>query len=125
MEEAVLLSTSWGTLHHPGGKGVRFRLDRPAHDGDEHAPSLRAPSFAALAAMAQAVSLPPEFPLEPARADAPSVDALASLTGTGSLPADAGLGEIAEELLRRLCRVTGAAGGAPVIREGDGRGPRA
>jgi len=50
------LAACWGTVHHPGGKGVWFRLDRDGAAGGpprgRSAPRLRAPSFAALADLA-------------------------------------------------------------------------
>ena len=123
------LATCWGTLHHPGGKGVWFRLDRPTPRGS--APTLSTPSFAALADLAQSSATVAPATAEPAvsggrRPDdgAPSAEALADLAGGVHLRDQASLAEIGEELLGRLCPMVGAAGGALLVDEGEGRGPR-
>jgi serine phosphatase RsbU (regulator of sigma subunit)/anti-sigma regulatory factor (Ser/Thr protein kinase) len=125
------LATCWGTLHHPGGKGVWFRLDRPTTKGA--APALSTPSFASLADLARssATAPPVPAPAEPAgpprrrsSEDAPSAEALADLAGGVHQRDQASLAEIGEELLGRLCPMIGAAGGALLVDEGDGRGPR-
>src|SRR5207248_3501852 len=51
-------------------------------------------------------------------------EALADLAGGVHLRDQASLAEIGEELLGRLCPMAGAAGGALLVDEGDGRGPR-
>ncbi|MFB9182469.1 SpoIIE family protein phosphatase [Dactylosporangium sucinum] len=89
------MATAWGTLHFTGGKGVWFRLDRP---GADPAP------FGA-----------PRFEL-PAGQAAPSPAALNALSG----PEGGSLTEAAEELLQRLCDVSGATGASLTVDEGDG-----
>ncbi|WP_432983524.1 SpoIIE family protein phosphatase [Dactylosporangium sp. CA-233914] len=86
------LATAWGTLHFAGGKGVWFRLDR--------APEAAGPGAHAFD--------PPTFDLP---------NAIDSLTWSGR---GASLEEIAEELLERLCRATGAHGASLTVDEGDG-----
>jgi anti-sigma regulatory factor (Ser/Thr protein kinase) len=91
------LAAAWGTLHFADGKGVWFRLDTAGADG----------------AMPPAAGL--RNPLQ-----APPPEALTALSAYGGLRENAALNEVAEEMLRRLCEVVGAAGVALVVDEGDG-----
>jgi serine phosphatase RsbU (regulator of sigma subunit)/anti-sigma regulatory factor (Ser/Thr protein kinase) len=93
-------ASRWGTVHEGTGKGVWFRLDR------------------------RGVTSPPTVPAEGALdADTPSVGAL-----TGLLQIDLerhteeGLADFAADLLARLARLTGAAGGVVQLDRGDGNG---
>ena len=114
------LATCWGTLHHPDGKGVWFRLDTPNGRGRIARPTLRAPSFAALADLATAAP-----PLEsPEPGTPPTADALADLAREVHLRDQASLAEVGEELLGRLCPLVGAVGAVMLVDEADGHGPR-
>jgi serine phosphatase RsbU (regulator of sigma subunit)/anti-sigma regulatory factor (Ser/Thr protein kinase) len=85
------LAARWGTVHHPGGKGVWFHLP------GRHA------------------SLDGLVPW-------PAVDPMAVL---GTITEGAELPEQLEELLRRVAGATGAGGGAVLVDDGEGAGPRA
>ncbi|WP_406567985.1 SpoIIE family protein phosphatase [Dactylosporangium fulvum] len=91
------LATAWGTLQFTGGKGVWFRLDRPATPPGPFTP--------------------PMFELPSAQAG-PSPERLAELAAPSG--AGATLTEAAEDLLQRLCEVSGATGAALTVDEGDG-----
>jgi serine phosphatase RsbU (regulator of sigma subunit) len=93
------LANAWGTLHFAHGKGVWFRLDRPG-----------------AAAPRSAFDAVPLDGIRLAAGPAPeAITALGSSTGTLR-----DLGEVAEELLERLCGVVGAAGAALTVDEGSG-----
>ena len=97
------LSSCWGTLHYPTGKGVWFRLDRPG------AP----PSGAAEHVTAHALSR---------RHDQTSA-AFALLAGSAPTVAEhATLNEIGDDLLRRVCDLLGAGSAVALIDEGGGEG---
>ncbi len=106
------LSSSWGTVHHAGGKGVWFRLDRP---GTTEPGRLPEPGLDA--AESRLVPVP----------ERPVLD-LATLAELSPPPGAPTYGvpfaELATDQLRRLCKVIHAAGGAVVLDEGDGRGPQ-
>jgi serine phosphatase RsbU (regulator of sigma subunit)/anti-sigma regulatory factor (Ser/Thr protein kinase) len=108
------LASSWGTVHHPGGKGVWFRLDRPNPNGHDPEPrnglAALAPTGLTVAGSAPVPALTPET--------------LAELNAPSALANGAALADIGQELLKRLCGVIHAAGAAVVIDEGDGRGPQ-
>ena len=88
------LAAAWGTLHFADGKGVWFRLDEP---GDTTpVPGVR-----------NSLQAPPP-------------EALTALSTYGGLRENASLSEAAEEMLRRLSEVVGAAGVALILDEGDG-----
>ena len=88
-------ASRWGTVHQGTGKGVWFRLERKG---------------AATSAL-------------PEEGAAPSVGALTALLQTDpGKHTDEGLAEFATELLSRLARLTGAAGGVVRLDRGDGGG---
>jgi phosphoserine phosphatase RsbU/P len=91
-------ATSWGTNHHPSGKGVWFRLSRSrqATERSGPVPSVGVPSAAALSALARS-----ELPL------------------TGD---PAGIEPHAQRLLATLCGAVGAPGGVVRLDRGDGQG---
>jgi sigma-B regulation protein RsbU (phosphoserine phosphatase) len=94
-------ASRWGTVHEGEGKGVWFHLD---HRGPEGEPSARIP----------------------APTDTPSLGALTGLLRSGSdRQTEEGLTdltELAADLLSRLSRLTGAAGGVLRVDRGDGVG---
>jgi len=99
-------ASRWGTVHEGAGKGVWFRLERR----DAGADSLTGSS----------VGLPAEGVPE---AGTPSVGALTALWGIDpERHTDEGLAEFAADLLARLARLTGAAGGVVRLDRGDGGG---
>src|SRR5256885_5549385 len=92
-------ATSWGTTHHPSGKGVWFRLTRSRDlvTPNGSLPAVGAPSPAALTVLAHT-----ELPLgDP----------------TGLVP-------LAGQLLDRLCGAAGAVGAAVRLDQADGQGLR-
>ena len=91
-------ATSWGTSHHPTGKGVWFRLarDRGGAEQTRRVPAIGAPSSAALAALAHC-----ELGGEPA-----------------------GLEASIEQLLSCLCGAAGGVGGLVRLDRADGAGLR-
>ncbi|HET6531355.1 MAG TPA: SpoIIE family protein phosphatase [Actinoplanes sp.] len=93
-------ASRWGTVHEGTGKGVWFRLDR------------------------KGASSPATVPAEGAAdADTPSVGALTSLMEIHpERSTDEGLADFAMDLLSRLARLTGAAGGVVRLDRGDGAG---
>jgi serine phosphatase RsbU (regulator of sigma subunit)/anti-sigma regulatory factor (Ser/Thr protein kinase) len=96
-------SSRWGTVHEGTGKGVWFRLERRPGD--------------------QARG---ELPIEAApELDAPSAGALSALlhvTPDRSGEGEQDLADFATDLLARLARLTGAAGGVVRLDRGDGLG---
>ena len=91
-------ASRWGTVHQGTGKGVWFRLERRGE--------------------ASAVELPDE-------SAAPSVGALTALLQISpERHTDEGLADFGAELLSRLARLTGAAGGVLRLDRGDGGGRR-
>jgi sigma-B regulation protein RsbU (phosphoserine phosphatase) len=94
-------ASRWGTVHEGTGKGVWFRLERNGPGGAAGVPAGG-----------------------PAGADPPGVGALTSLLEIiPDRPAEEeGLAEFAADLLSRLARLTGAAGGAVRLDRGDGSG---
>jgi len=89
-------ASRWGTVHQGTGKGVWFRLERRG-----------LPAAAAL----------------PDESVAPSVGALTALLQIDpERHTDEGLSDFAADLLSRLSRLTGAAGGVVRLDRGDGRG---
>jgi serine phosphatase RsbU (regulator of sigma subunit) len=112
------LSSSWGTLHYPDGKGVWFRLDRPgsstgAVTGERIAAALagrRADGGTGVehAAVGDGEGAAIE---RWAAAAQPSLD-------------HAPLVEVAEELLRAVCDALGSAGAVALVDEGGSDGSR-
>jgi sigma-B regulation protein RsbU (phosphoserine phosphatase) len=141
------LATCWGTLHYPEGKGVWFRLERiaalsaaramgapvsPAPAGTETPaePATGEPLgqprpvndlLHGAATTLLAERLPSSPPTDPGGFGAPE---LAALIAEGGPRDDASIPEVAERLLRQLCRAVGADAGAIVVDRGDGGGPR-
>jgi len=99
-------ASRWGTVHEGSGKGVWFRLERRAAEAG--------------------AGEPPSLPLPAAHSadtGTPGVGAIASLLLVGpDRQTDDSLSEFAAELLARLARLTGAAGGVVRLDRGDGRG---
>ncbi|WUJ04855.1 SpoIIE family protein phosphatase [Actinoplanes sp. NBC_00393] len=92
-------ASRWGTVHEGDGKGVWFRLDQ-RQDGPG-GPVVRVP----------------------AQSETPSLGALTGLLRSGSdRHSDEGLADLATDLLSRLARLTGAAGGVVRLDRGDGMG---
>ena len=89
-------ASRWGTVHEGDGKGVWFRLDQRARTG----------------------------PIRlPAAGESPSLGALTGLLRSGSdRHSEEGLADLAADLLSRLSRLTGAAGGVVRLDRGDGMG---
>jgi phosphoserine phosphatase RsbU/P len=101
-------ASRWGTVHEGTGKGVWFRLER------------RDDSLAPAPPASAASSLPAEGATE---AGTPSVGALTALLQIDpERHTDEGLAEFATDLLSRLARLTGAAGGVVRLDRGDGGG---
>ncbi len=95
----------WGTVHEGKGKGVWFRLERR---GPLPTDALT-PSSAATA--------------QPGASLQPSMSALTALLQTApDRYAEDGLADFATDLLARLARLTGAAGGVIRLDRGDGGG---
>lgn len=93
-------ASRWGTVHEGTGKGVWFRLERHAGQG--------------------AGQVPAESVLE---GDTPSVGALTALLQIDpERSTDEGLADFAMDLLSRLSRLTGAAGGVVRLDRGEGAG---
>jgi serine phosphatase RsbU (regulator of sigma subunit)/anti-sigma regulatory factor (Ser/Thr protein kinase) len=90
-------ASSWGTNHHPSGKGVWFRLSRrePLAGPRGMAPPIGPPSAAALGALAHT-----ELPLADPTA----------------------LGELLSVLLERLCGAAAAVGAVVRLDQADGQG---
>ncbi|HWS33281.1 MAG TPA: SpoIIE family protein phosphatase [Actinoplanes sp.] len=89
-------ASRWGTVHEGDGKGVWFRLDQRAETGPVRLPSA---------------------------AETPSLGALTGLLRTGTdRHSEEGLADLATDLLSRLARLTGAAGGVVRVDRGDGTG---
>jgi phosphoserine phosphatase RsbU/P len=85
------IASQWGTVHHPAGKGVWFRLDRVGVSSRVEPP---APA--------------PPWPM---------VDPVAAL---GSVPEGLDLPDQLAELLRRLTQATGADAAAVLVDDNDG-----
>jgi phosphoserine phosphatase RsbU/P len=99
-------ASRWGTVHEDTGKGVWFRLERP---GGGAGPGFGVPA-----------AVPATGPSQDA---APSVGALTGLLQIDpDRHTDDGLAEFAADLLSRLSRLTGAAGGVVRLDRGDGSG---
>lgn len=89
-------ASRWGTVHEGDGKGVWFRLDHRADSGPVRLPDA---------------------------AETPSLGALTGLLRSGTdRHTDEGLADLAADLLSRLARLTGAAGGVVRLDRGDGTG---
>ncbi|GAA1587607.1 SpoIIE family protein phosphatase [Actinoplanes couchii] len=89
-------ASRWGTVHEGDGKGVWFRLDSRAESGPVRLPSA---------------------------AETPSLGALTGLLHSGSdRHSEEGLADLAADLLSRLARLTGAAGGVIRLDRGEGMG---
>ncbi|GAA3734402.1 SpoIIE family protein phosphatase [Micromonospora maritima] len=102
-------ASRWGTTYLPTGKGVWFRLDRPALRGANR-PTAVQTSVAAAA---------------PERSDdgTPSAAAMSELMQTTPDPyAEEPLPEFAAGLLTRVAEMVGAAGGTVRLDRGDGLG---
>ncbi|MEV6305036.1 SpoIIE family protein phosphatase [Actinoplanes sp. NPDC051861] len=92
-------ASRWGTVHEGDGKGVWFRLDQ--REGGEGGTPVRVPT----------------------QSETPSLGALTGLLRSGAdRHSDEGLAELAADLLSRLARLTGAAGGVIRVDRGDGTG---
>ncbi|MDI6100686.1 SpoIIE family protein phosphatase [Actinoplanes sp. NEAU-A12] len=90
-------ASRWGTVHEGDGKGVWFRLDQRA----DAVGMVRLPSAS----------------------ENPSLGALTGLLRSGTdRHSDEGLTDLATDLLSRLARLTGAAGGVVRLDRGDGMG---
>ena len=102
-------ASRWGTVHEGTGKGVWFRLERrPAEATTPATPS------------SQALALPAGHVAD---TGTPGVGILASLLQLGpERQTEDSLTEFATELLARLARLTGAAGGVVRLDRGDGGG---
>jgi phosphoserine phosphatase RsbU/P len=99
-------ASRWGTVHEGTGKGVWFRLERR--------------NGASPASTAGSSALPAEGAVE---AGTPSVGALTALLQIDpERHTDEGLADFATDLLSRLARLTGAAGGVVRLDRGDGGG---
>ena len=93
-------ASRWGTVHEGAGKGVWFRLEHRT-----------GPTTAVLPAAGAT------------EADMPSAGALTTLLQVSpERPTEDGLAEFAADLLSRLARLTGAAGGVVRLDRGDGTG---
>jgi sigma-B regulation protein RsbU (phosphoserine phosphatase) len=93
-------ASRWGTVHEGTGKGVWFRLERR--------PGSTAPGLPSAGV---------------AEAGTPSVGALTALLQVDpERHSDDGLADFAADLLSRLARLTGAAGGVVRLDRGDGGG---
>jgi serine phosphatase RsbU (regulator of sigma subunit)/anti-sigma regulatory factor (Ser/Thr protein kinase) len=114
------LASRWGTVHHPGGKGVWFRLDRPGgRRRDDDPPEQAVPAIPSTLASALA---PPGAPtaLGPAMLQLDGLEEFSQ--PTAALWSGEGLAETGAELLNRLCTAVGASGAALFIDQNDGRG---
>jgi sigma-B regulation protein RsbU (phosphoserine phosphatase) len=101
-------ASRWGTVHEGTGKGVWFRLERR---GGSPSPAPAGGSTPALPAEAVA------------QAGTPSVGALTALLQIDpDRHTDEGIADFATDLLSRLARLTGAAGGVIRLDRGDGGG---
>ncbi|MEW2383718.1 SpoIIE family protein phosphatase [Micromonospora sp. NPDC047707] len=108
-------ASRWGTTYLPTGKGVWFRLDRPAPPGA--APAGDAP---VVPNAASAGGDPPA-----GDSSAPSAAAMSQLMQTTPDPyADDPLPDFATSLLARVAEMVGAAGGVVRLDRGDGQGPQ-
>ncbi len=129
------LATYWGTLHHPDGKGVWFRLERlsvgAARRGG-HVPTSPAPVGSAAEGTSAGQSLLTDLvPMatatllteRPSAAEAPPVSAKA-LDGLVAADPTNGGGNVLDQLLGGLCEAVGAAGAAVTVDSVDGAGPR-
>ena len=106
-------ASRWGTVHEGAGKGVWFRLER------------RGPATPAPARVAVEVPPTSSVPAEsiPDDAGTPSVGALTTLLQiVPERHSEEGLADFATDLLSRLARLTGAAGGVVRLDRGDGGG---
>lgn len=118
------LASRWGTIHHPAGKGVWFRLDRrgtarepgraaePGPDAVATTPGIRTDSTQTGSTTAGDSAGGEPWP---------TVDPVAAL---GQLT-DADVPEQLDDLLRRLAGATGASTAVVLVDENDGPGPRA
>ncbi|HEY1174941.1 MAG TPA: SpoIIE family protein phosphatase [Phytomonospora sp.] len=102
-------ASAWGTTHDATGKGVWFRLER----GTRHA---------SRAAVGVAGVAPVTSVVEPMAAEDAAERIAWLVTVPDELRNRLTLPQLVSELLLRLCEVTGAAGGAGWIDEGDGSG---
>jgi sigma-B regulation protein RsbU (phosphoserine phosphatase) len=94
-------ASRWGTVHEGSGKGVWFRLE--PHGTARNSALVPAGNFS--------------------DASTPSVGALTTLLEISpERQSDEGLAEFAAEMLSRLARLTGAAGGVVRLDRGDGGG---
>jgi serine phosphatase RsbU (regulator of sigma subunit)/anti-sigma regulatory factor (Ser/Thr protein kinase) len=136
------LATYWGTLHFPHGKGVWFRLDRPAVRGTvlpDTRPTTPAPAGVATEPGTEAIVRPAadlvaaatatlldQRPAAPAGGDAPAVsaDILRSLIVDSRPMPGATVVDFGERLLGQLCAAVGSGGAAILVNQGDGNGAR-
>jgi len=102
-------ASRWGTVHEGVGKGVWFRLEQRVPLAGRAVASVPAP-----------LSLPAG---QVSEAGTPGAGALASLLQVDpGRPTEENLTDFAAELLSRLARLTGAAGGVIRLDRGDGGG---
>jgi len=95
-------ASSWGTTHHPAGKGVWFRLDLSPDKSPPDRDGAAGP---------------------PATGRVPSAEAVSWLLGVPEeVRANLDLEQLVSELLLRLCEVVGATGGTVRLDRGDGAG---
>jgi serine phosphatase RsbU (regulator of sigma subunit)/anti-sigma regulatory factor (Ser/Thr protein kinase) len=113
----------WGTIHHQGGKGVWFRLEKPIGAFGPSRPLKGNDRLRQATPPIKATGVPlGEAPFT----GCPMPQAVAALGSVFSAAAGrTGLTEIGTELLRRLCEVTGADSATVLIDEADGHGARA
>ncbi|HLL64790.1 MAG TPA: SpoIIE family protein phosphatase [Micromonosporaceae bacterium] len=117
------LASCWGTLHHPTGKGVWFRLDRPG------SPSPPVTGQAVVGAPARRPHAPagasPARPTPVGDPVAATAAVLTTLVGAGNTGTEHGTLAVAgDDLLRRVCGALGAWAAVATVDEGDGSGPQ-
>jgi anti-sigma regulatory factor (Ser/Thr protein kinase) len=138
------LSTYWGTLHFPQGKGVWFRLDRvaareaasagatrtgrgaAAEPGPDPEPVTdRGRSTSDLVTAATVTLLADAHPGPAGHGtSAVSVEALQTFVSARQEHPGGAVANLGEQLLAPLCLAIGAAGGAVLLDERDGQGPQ-
>ncbi|MGC9666882.1 SpoIIE family protein phosphatase [Planosporangium sp. 12N6] len=131
------IATYWGTLHHPDGKGVWFRLNRPASPAgtgpaapgsmtNPTATGLIPPSQPAADLVATTIRplLAERAPQQPGTGDAAtvSVETIEALISGSRSAAGGTLRDLGDQFLSQLCAAIGAEGAAVLVDRGDGRG---
>jgi phosphoserine phosphatase RsbU/P len=132
------LATYWGTLHHPDGKGVWFRLERLSAGAVRvggPVPTSPAPVGSAIDGMSAGQQLATDLvPMATAtllterpaaratdKASSVSAKALDRLVAADRTGVN---GNVSDQLLGGLCEAVGAAGAAIIVDSGDGAGAR-